>query len=316
MFMKLSNRTLDVVADFEKPRFGRDLMNINIQGCFNGIICLRDIRDGILLWNPATKEFKIPPICPVEYPPGYESGIDAIGFGYDSKRDDYKIVRIDTFWDGDFYYDDRGASRGMRVALCSLSIDSWRNLDGTLGISEILGFGCTSYQVYTDGYFHWWAAVANEGELLLSFDMSNEVFITTPFPDGHFGKNYETSSYLHFFMEVNGSVSGLFCHNDFVTDKCYDVWVLGELGVKNSWTKLLTIGPISVYIPLGVGSNGEFFFLKEVFFSNEVLKGEIIVSYHLSTKETKTILVEGHSVEVAMYAESLVSLSGGSAFNP
>ena len=139
MFIKLSNRTLDVVANFEKPRFGRDLLNINIQGCFNGIICLRDIRDGVLLWNPATKEFKISLICHVEYPPGYESGIDAIGFGYDSKRDDYKIVRSDTFWDGDFYYDDRGASRGMRVALYSLSIDSWRNLDGTLSISEILG---------------------------------------------------------------------------------------------------------------------------------------------------------------------------------
>ena len=146
--------------------------------------------------------------------------------------------------------------------------------------------------------------------------MSNEVFITTPFPDGHFGKNYETSNYLHFFMEVNGSFTGLFCHNDFVTDKCYDVWVLGELGVKNSWTKLLTIGPISVYIPLGVGSNGEFFFSKDVFFSNEVLKGDILAWHHPSTKETKTILVQGHLVEVAMYAESLVSLSGGSPFNP
>ena len=94
----------------------------------------------------------------------------------------------------------------------------------------------------------------------------------------------------------------------------YGCW--GELGVKNSWTKLLTIGPISVHTPIGVGSNGEFFFSKDVIISNDVLKGEIIAWHHPSTKETKTILVEGHSVEVAMYAESLVSLSGGSAFNP
>ena len=50
--------------------------------------------------------------------------------------------------------------------------------------------------------------------------------------------------------------------------------------------------------------------------SNNVLKGEIIVWHHPSTKETKTIIVEGFSVEVAMYAESLVSVSRGSALNP
>ena len=116
-------------------------------------------------------------------------------------------------------------------------------------------------------------------------------------------------------MEVNGSVAGLFFHNDFVTDKCYDVWVLGELGVKNSLTKLLIIGPIFVYMPLGVRSNGEFFFAKEVLFSNEAPKGEILVWHHPRTKETKTILVQGYVLEVAMYAESLVSLRGGSAFN-
>ena len=85
--------------------------------------------------------------------------------------------------------------------------------------------------------------------------------------------------------------------------------MLGELGVKNSWTKLLTIGPISVYMPIGVGSNGEFFFSKEA------PEGEFLLWHHPSTKETKTILVQGYGLQVAMYAESLVSLSGGSAFN-
>ncbi|EOY03656.1 Uncharacterized protein TCM_018747 [Theobroma cacao] len=111
-------------------------------------------------------------------------------------------------------------------------------------------------------------------------------------------------------MEINGSVGELFCHDHYVTDKCYDVWVLGELGLKNARTKLFTIGSISdAYWPLGVDSNGGFLF------SIRSSRGECLVRYRSSNQETETLLhLGGSSLQLVMYAESLVSLKGGNAF--
>lgn len=65
----------------------------------NGIICLDGHNDDMLLCNPVLREFLIvKPGEPDEY--GFGSGSLGMGFGYDSKTDDYKIVRILTSPDG------------------------------------------------------------------------------------------------------------------------------------------------------------------------------------------------------------------------
>ncbi|XP_022740935.1 F-box protein CPR30-like [Durio zibethinus] len=266
----ISNQTLDVVANLDIPSFTDDPISINILGHCNGIICLCDCFSGILLWNIATKEFKILPMCPFEGPPSSENTIDVAGLGYDSKRDEYKVIRIDTFWEGDF---DK-VPRGNRVALYNLTTDSWRKLNDNLTAEFFHSY--RNYQVYSNGFYHCLADVDSE-ELLLSFDMSNEVFVTTPFPDGRL-------------------------------DGCYDVWVLGELGLKNSWTKLFTIESLPpATTPLGVGSDGEIFLVNE--------ESKFLAWHHRENKEIKTLQFEGTALELAMYAESLVSFRGGTAFN-
>ncbi|XP_022740760.1 F-box protein CPR30-like [Durio zibethinus] len=282
----ISNQTLDVVANLDIPSFTDDPISIKIVGHCNGIICLCDSVSGILLWNIATKEFKILPMCPFERPPSYENTIDVVyslecpsssensidvaGLGYDSKRDEYKVIRIDTFWEGDF---DK-VPRGNRVALYNLTTDSWRKLNDNLTAEFFHSY--RNYQVYSNGFYHCLAVVDSE-ELLLSFDMSNEVFVTTPFPDGRL-------------------------------DGCYDVWVLGELGLKNSWTKLFTIESLPpATTPLGVGSDGEIFFVNE--------ESNFLAWHHRDNKEIKTLQFDGTALELALYAESLVSFRGGTAFN-
>ncbi|XP_022740630.1 F-box/kelch-repeat protein At3g23880-like isoform X1 [Durio zibethinus] len=297
----ISNQTLDVVANLDIPSFTDDPIHINILGHCNGIICLCDRFSGILLWNIATKEFKILPMCPFECPPSSENTIDVAGLGYDSKRDEYKVIRIDTFWEGDF---DR-VPRGNRVALYNLTTDSWRKFNDNL-TAEF--FNCHGIdQVYSNGFYHCLAVVDSE-ELLLSFDMSNEVFVTTPFPDGRLGKNCRTTRYLTYLMEINGSLGMLLCHDYYVRYGCYDAWVLGEPGLKNSWTKLFTIESFPpATIPLGVGSDGEIFLVNE--------DSKFLAWHHRDNKEIKTLQFEGIALELAMYAESLVSFRGGTAFN-
>lgn len=95
-------------TDIFKPK------TFNITGHCNGIICLTilDYFDiDIVLYNPATSQFKFLP----------DSGIRGcirlstlgVGMGYDSRRDDYKVVSI----------------KDTGLEEYSLNTDSWRSLN-------------------------------------------------------------------------------------------------------------------------------------------------------------------------------------------
>jgi molecular chaperone HtpG len=60
---------------------------------------------------------------------------------------------------------------------------------------------------------------------------------------------------------LNGSITLISFHVDTTT--CY-ISILGEIGIKESWTRLFNIGPLP-YIrrPIGVGTKGEIFFTRK-----------------------------------------------------
>lgn len=72
-----------------------------LGACINGIVRLYDDRyhcDGnIVFWNPAMKDFKILPARPIFCPPELDYDVHGLGFGYDPKADDYKVVRTVYF---------------------------------------------------------------------------------------------------------------------------------------------------------------------------------------------------------------------------
>lgn len=63
------------------------------------------------------------------------------------------------------------------------------------------------------------------------------------------------------FTVFNGFVAVTTYHEETTT---YHISILGELGVKESWTKLLIVGllPRSTYFPIGIGKKGDIFFLN------------------------------------------------------
>lgn len=88
-----------------------------------------------------------------------------------------------------------------------------------------------------------------------------------------------------------------------------DIWLLHEYGVKESWTKLFTIGPLTGTIrPLGFWKNDTIFLDKS--------DGELVL-YDSSTKETINLPI-GHAVPLSLqlitYEETLTSVQGGSEF--
>jgi molecular chaperone HtpG len=87
---------------------------------------------------------------------------------------------------------------------------------------------------------------------------ANEVFLTTPTPsymDGIF------DILCNCLVLLNGYVALILYYKE--TDK-FHISILGELGVKESWTKIFTVGPLPwIEYLIGAGKKGEMLVAKK-----------------------------------------------------
>nr|POE44553.1 transmembrane 9 superfamily member 3 [Quercus suber] len=78
--------------------------NISCGGTCNDLVCLVDDFDcyshNFILWNPCVRKFVQLPKPNIEFPK-HLTFIASFRFGFDTKTDDYKVVRIMTFRDRD-----------------------------------------------------------------------------------------------------------------------------------------------------------------------------------------------------------------------
>ena len=153
----------------------------------NGLVCLDlNVRGlDIVLWNPATNETKVVPKSGISYPQGRALSSD-IGFGFDFKTNDYKVVNLLKIFDPDpelYFYD---INFFYAAEVYCLSTGSWRTVSTSAPGYFI---DCSYYRTYTKGMFSWSASIGDDPDFfpgILSFDMSNEVFLTTTLSDGDF----------------------------------------------------------------------------------------------------------------------------------
>ena len=94
----------------------------------------------------------------------------------------------------------------------------------------------------------------------------------------------------------NDCLAFIVYEEDAMTKKYFDIWVMREYGVEDSWTKQLVVGPL-----LGIG----------------VLVGDdgAIVLYNIGSKEIRKLQIPEFPnslipIQAMVYAESLVSLTG------
>ncbi|XP_004488487.1 putative F-box protein At3g16210 [Cicer arietinum] len=170
------------------PPFHEDDSCIHILSyvAVNGTLCFtHDIGmyAKCVFWNPATDKFKVIPPNPFEFVPYHNTLLQPRGFGYDHERDDYKVIRqlvffvddnIDVPCEEPIYF-------SPMWEIYSIRSNSWRKLDVDMPYSS----ACD--ELYMDGVYHWWSindysSLSNVGPCLVSFDLCNEVFLTTPFP--------------------------------------------------------------------------------------------------------------------------------------
>uniref|UniRef100_A0A2N9J7V0 F-box associated domain-containing protein n=1 Tax=Fagus sylvatica TaxID=28930 RepID=A0A2N9J7V0_FAGSY len=158
-------------------------------------------------------------------------------------------------------------------------------------------------RTYTNGMFSWYGG-CDKGYCLWSFDISNEVFLKTPLPDAtDFEEKCGRASFV-----LNELVALAIYYVDTVlgSETCFDIWLLHEFGVEESWTKLITIGPLTqINRPLGFWKNEYSLFLENT-------DGQLVL-YDFSTQEMTDLHIDGipSSLQMLTYMESLVSVSGG-----
>ena len=274
-------------------------------GTCNGLLFLSKVFDGdnsLCLSNPCVRKLlELPSPNITDATHGRFSA--SLGFGFDPKTKDYKVIRVVTLLESF----DLETTR-PQVEIYTLSTGQWRML-GT-GLAPIGALYRTDRQTYINGALHWVACFKdsdnNIRNFVLVFDLGEEVFhkILLPEVPGHRGlisgsvSVYRNSIAL--FQKDNG-----FLH----------VWAMKEYGVVSSWTKLFRLPLLdqnffgandSIRRALGFRRNGEVI-LK--------LNGGRLISVDLETpedpdtREIKDLRIMGYDETIVdYYVESLVLL--------
>ncbi|AES87527.2 putative F-box associated interaction domain-containing protein [Medicago truncatula] len=261
----------NVKLDFSNPYANRfKKFRIFGFGSINGTFCLyQDYYYGnTVLWNPSTHVIKLVPtpyVLVESFIPNVEHFVSINdryylhGFGYDNLRNDSKVICYVTIRGEHDGYGDM--SLDPIWVIYSLRTNSWR-------ILNVFGMPCSlaridGTQVYMDGVCHWLAEEVDdtlEGPCLVSFYLSNEVFFITPIPS-YLDDCFDLHALWINLVVLNGSFALISYHKETTN---FQISILGEYGIKESWTNFFIVGPLSfIERPIGVGTKGEIFFIRE-----------------------------------------------------
>ncbi|KAM6577883.1 hypothetical protein CsatB_029720 [Cannabis sativa] len=278
-----SNQNDAVYEDMNLPIIPgeKDMSSQTISHC-NGVVCVADYYHNIILSNPAMKNSRVLP------EPGLMGRfvLQGVGFGYDSRNNDYKVVRFG-----------RDQSIYPRAEVYSLNSDSWKEIGIDSGTDY---FPSLHIDTYFNGAFYW--LMSGPRFMIQYFDMSDEVFRDVTLPE-----SLQTAKSQWMSLGVwNDSVALFFCPGEKGTPVTVDIWVMNEECVNgpDSWKKGLTIGPFEgIDCPLGF-CNEEEFVMRSANFRE-------VVCYNVRTQNLRNIKVEGLDgigCRALSYVKSLVSV--------
>ncbi|XP_050376834.1 F-box protein CPR1-like [Argentina anserina] len=207
--------------------WGKDLQS-EVVGTCNGVVCIAvssfyiDPCPPVILWNPSIRKFGILPSPNRAVFYRYES----IKFCYDSRIDDYKVVRIVT---------EPGCK--IEVEVWSLTRGTWKSLSNVP--ADFAPFA--SDMAFVNGAHHWvqhhWTREEeNPVVSVVALDMADESFRNVRIRQGSWRDFPPMISRYHgdgdqlwlTLFEIQGNSS-------------FDLWVMKEYGVFDSWTKLFNV---------------------------------------------------------------------------
>nr|BAG07418.1 hypothetical protein [Pyrus pyrifolia]BAJ52226.1 hypothetical protein [Pyrus pyrifolia]BEL64105.1 hypothetical protein [Pyrus pyrifolia] len=295
------------VKDLHIPFPLEDYHFVQIDGYCNGIVCVIAWKTlhlvNVLLCNPATREFSQLPCSCLLQPSRpkrkfqLETIVIGLGFGYNCKPKEYKVVQIIEnceYSDDEQYYYHRIALPHT-AEVYTTAANSWREIKIDISSGT---FNC-SPSAYLKGFCYWFAT---DGEkYILSFDLGDEIFQRIQLPS----RRESDLKFSSLFLCKESIAAFCSCCDPSDEDSTLcEIWVMDDYdGVKSSWTKLLTFGPLK-------GIENPFTFWK----SDELLmvaSGGRATSYNSSTRNLnylhiRPILNEVRGFQALIYVESMV----------
>ncbi|OMO90482.1 hypothetical protein COLO4_19144 [Corchorus olitorius] len=206
----------------------------------DGLICQASrfcrapfLFDILHIWNPSTRKVMLLPICPASAISDFRDFGVFLGFGLCPESNDYKVVRLTYFRTG-------GGARSRRLEVCSVSKNSWEK-----NITAATTFTYSSDRWHSEmrgtiisGGCHWLVTLDQEAHMsspspqyvILSYKFGEEVVQETKVPI-----NFEDDGICG-IREYEGSVSLI-----SQDEGKFNVWVMKEFGVAESWVKQVTI---------------------------------------------------------------------------
>ncbi|KAJ4730160.1 F-box protein [Melia azedarach] len=239
----------------------------DVVGSCKGLLCLCDAstRNELYVYNPFTGDYLALPKSA-----DFNREDVVFGFGCHPTTKQCKVVKVD-------YTRRRRGPRNYGYGKSEVQIF-------TLGGSTWRSLGQISYhflprpsQVLINGRLHWctWPRYHGPSRLLVSFDLANEQFRVVPKPDcGGLNK-------CRFDLVVLGGCLSAAVHCNYGE---FEVWVMKEYDVKESWIKEINIGS---YVPRGLEMDLRRAFRDSKFYRNSsfvrilcLLKnGDILLEY-------------------------------------
>ncbi|KAI9127166.1 hypothetical protein K1719_001725 [Acacia pycnantha] len=170
------------VLEIQNPPLIDSCSKLDVVGSCNGLVCLVVFHDYyalspsyLVLWNPATRQFRKVPITIEDF-----NDRPLFGFGFNPIDNDYKIVKL------------RSCCAVNPGEVYSLNSGSWEevefeNLDGTIWISS-------EKNVAVNGVLYWLGGNLRRSydymySLIVSIDLTNQVFTSIPSPNLGFKKS-------------------------------------------------------------------------------------------------------------------------------
>ncbi|XP_076900784.1 F-box/kelch-repeat protein At3g06240-like [Bidens hawaiensis] len=179
-----------------------------LVGSSGGLVCTSSFMSELIVGNPLTREVR-----QLAYPPCIGAPL-YWGFGYDSLRDDYKVIV--------------GARRGKNQT-CFQVLSLKSNVWSDIGEKKYTLFS-NAAGILCNGALHW--SIINLDESMkasiISFDLSNEEFKEIPLPDD--------ASYRFNYDGHLGIIKECLCIVGNSSDD--STYVINNYNVKESWERV------------------------------------------------------------------------------
>ncbi|XP_058188513.1 F-box protein At3g07870-like isoform X1 [Rhododendron vialii] len=214
----------------KSTRFELSRRQVTLVGSCNGLLCLYHASwpPFHYICNPVLGEVMVLP-NQISAKRAYNYRCHS-GFGFCPKTKRYKVVSLMCMQYTD--PETRLVSGGKTKAeIYTLGTESWRKIgDAPLPMSE------GSFDSFLNGILHWITDGFTAFNLISSFDFEMEQFGSVPGPT-HFDREC-----VNKISWINVGVLGEFLSLCYVIgDGQFDVWVMKDYGVKESWTREFVI---------------------------------------------------------------------------